>query len=80
MISLGDFGNILGGQFFMGAADHGAHLASVDKQGLFLTVTEAPLGIAPFVLGEEPEAHGDLGGVEQLGPAGRSCSPPGRSR
>jgi len=53
-------------QFFLRARDHRADLAGIDEEGFAAAVAVAALFIGFFVFGEEPEADGDLGGVEEL--------------
>lgn len=47
----------------MDAVDEGAHFPGVDEEGLAPAVTFLPVVLVP---GEEPEADGDLCGVEEL--------------
>ena len=56
--------DVLVGELPQLAGDHGAHLPGVDEQGLPLLL---------FILGQEPQRNGDLGGVEQLGGHGHDA-------
>ena len=71
MVGAGNLPNVVGGELLVGAVHHGAHIAGIDKQGFALAVAVVAVAVAGngfgfLVLGEEPEAHGNLGGVEQL--------------
>ena len=66
VVGLGDASDVFFAQFLLGTADHGADFTGVDKEGLVGTVAVAALGVALFVLGEEPEAYRDLGRKEEL--------------
>lgn len=63
MVSPGDGGHVLVRQFTLNAGHHAAHFAGIDEQCLSTTISESPI---PFVPGQEPEADGNLGGVEEL--------------
>ena len=71
VVGAGNLGNVVGGQFLMNTADHAAHIAGVDKQGFALAVAVVAVVVAGndcglFVFGDKPEAHRNLGGVEEL--------------
>ena len=42
------------------------HLAGINKQGFLFTAFVTVFGIRFFVFGQEPQAHRNLGGIEQL--------------
>ena len=46
--------------------DQGSELASIDEQGVAAPIAEAPLSVGRLALGQEPEAHRNLGAVEEL--------------
>ena len=51
--------------------DQAAELAGIDEQRLPAPIAETPLAVGSFALRQEPEAHRDLGAVEELaGPPG----------
>src|SRR5690606_2864393 len=64
VVGVGDLFDFLIGQFAPGAVHHHAHVAGVDEQHLPAAVAQALTGV--LVAGQEPQAGGDLGGVEQL--------------
>jgi hypothetical protein len=41
MVGGGDVGNVVCGEFFLGAVYHGAHVAGINKEGLSFAVAEA---------------------------------------
>ena len=51
----------------VGAVGHAAEVAGVDHEDLAPAVAQARVGL---VAGEQPQAHGDLGAVEELGGEG----------
>ncbi len=66
--------NVLLGEFTVNAVDKRAHLAGVDEERFTAAVAEAigdaAVGVGDFAgglaAGEEPEADGDLGAIEEL--------------
>src|SRR5215472_15621426 len=77
MIGEGDAGDLFVGELAVGAVDHAAELAGVDEQHLAAAVTETstrtqalPQGrgrrLSGLVARQEPQAVGDLRGVEEL--------------
>src|SRR5690606_1948187 len=68
MVGIGDLLNIGLTELSPGAVHQGAHVAGVDEQHFAAPVAQglfATLAVG-LVAGEEPEAGGNLGGVEQL--------------
>ena len=63
VVGVGDLGDVVGGELALDAGDHGAEVAGVDEQHFAAPVAFAAVVL---VLGQEPEADGDLGGVEEL--------------
>jgi hypothetical protein len=58
-----DLGDVVFGQFTVDAVNHRSHLPGVYEQRFTAPVAEAPV---TFVAGDEPQADGNLRGVEQL--------------
>ena len=63
VIGVGDAGDLLRGQFAVGAVDHAAELARVDEQQLPAPVAQRAVAAGA---GQEPQAGRDLRRVEQL--------------
>ena len=63
---MGDGRDVSDAEFLLSAADHGADLAGIDEEGLAFAIAVAAFTVGLFVFGQEPEADGDLGGVEEL--------------
>ena len=59
-------GDVLVGEFPVGAVDHGAHLPGVDEEHLAAGGRARREAERCLVAGEEPEADRDLRGVEEL--------------
>ena len=69
MVGAGDGGDVVFVEFLLRPADHGADLAGIDEEGFAFAVSIVAFainGLGLFVFGQEPEADGDLGGVEEL--------------
>lgn len=66
VVGFGDGRDVFGVEFLVRAADHGADLAGIDEECLAFAVAVAAFAVGFFVFGQEPEADGDLGGVEEL--------------
>lgn len=74
MIGLDDTVDILLGELAVNAVDEGAHFPGVDEEGLAPAVADELriFGVRSlyraggFISSQEPEADGDLGGVEEL--------------
>lgn len=66
VVGAGDFGDFIGGELPVGAVDEGAHVAGIDKEGFAPAVSIAAFVVGCFGAGEEPEAGGYRGGVEEL--------------
>ena len=64
VIGAGDPGDVLVGELPAGPVHHAPELAGVDEQHLAAPV--APAGAGVLVPGQEPQAGGDLGRIEQL--------------
>ena len=58
-----DLPQVLFGKLTVDAVDEGAHFPGVDEEGLLAAIAFLPVVLVPR---EEPEADGDLGGVEEL--------------
>lgn len=66
VVDAGDGLDVCGGEFAVDAVDQAAQAAGVDEQGFAAAVAQAAFGVGLFGAGDEPEADGDLGGVEEL--------------
>ena len=68
VVGAGDLGDLLVGQFPVGAVDERSHLAGVDEEGLAVAGAEClAINLAGTLAArEKPQAGGDWRGVEQL--------------
>ena len=66
VVGFGDGRDVVCVEFLLRPADHGADLAGIDEEGLAFAVAVAAFAVGFFVFGQEPEADGDRGGVEEL--------------